>query len=151
MTRRAIIRILVNCFQSGNKLLICGNGGSAAMASHMAGEFMGKFEMSRAALPAIALSADCAFITAFANDYPDGFHRIFARQVTALGKKGDVLIGFSTSGRSENVNRALRIARGMDMIAIDFPRRGDTTAHIQEYQFKLMHDVCRSVEKEIFS
>lgn len=143
--KKRIAKIIIDAFRSGNKLLICGNGGSAAMAQHMAAEFICKFEHVRKPLPAIALTVDTSNLTAIGNDF--GFEYIFERQVEALGKKGDVLLGMSTSGRSMNVLRAFDIARDKGLAIIDFPRKGDSTAHIQEYQFKLMHDVCREVER----
>lgn len=136
---------IIDCFKNGGKVLICGNGGSAAMSQHMAAELAGKFEHNRRALPAISLTTDTSILTAIANDF--GFEHVFSRQVEGLGQEGDVLIGFSTSGKSKNVIAAMDIAGLRKMQIIDVPREGDTTAHIQEYQFKWMHDVCRIVEK----
>ena len=102
MTKSKIVKILINAFKGGNFLYICGNGGSASMAQHFAAEFMGKFEHARQPLPAIALTTDTSFLTSYPNDFSDGFERIFARQVEALGRKGDVLIALSSSGRSKN-------------------------------------------------
>lgn len=116
------------------------------MAQHMAAEFMNKFEYDRRPLPAIALTTDSSFLTSCSNDYC--FDIVFQKQVQALGKKGDVLIGISTSGKSVNVLNALMMAEDMEMIAIDFPREGSSTAEIQEYQLKLMHDIVRDVEKK---
>ena len=140
--------MIVTCFRNGNKLLICGNGGSAAMASHLACEFMGKFERERPPLPAISLVTDSSFITAWSNDYVHGFDTIFVRQVTALGNRGDILIVFSTSGKSQNCLYAIEEAKKIGMGIIDWPREGNGTAQIQEFQFKLMHNVCREVERE---
>ena len=97
---KRIAKQLIDCFERGNKCLIAGNGGSSTMASHFAGELVCKFETERRALPAIALT-NPAIITAVAND--DGYEHVFARQVEALGKKGDILIILSTSGRSKNI------------------------------------------------
>ncbi len=102
-------RITVDSIEAGGKLLIAGNGGSASDAQHIAGEMIGRLMYDRVPLPAIALTADMAVLTATANDY--GFEHIFARQVAALGRPGDILLGISTSGRSANVLRALEVAR----------------------------------------
>lgn len=114
------------------------------MSQHMAAEFMGRFELNRPPLPAIALTTDTSFLTAWSNDYD--FHHIFSRQISALGKPGDIAIGISTSGKSKNVNLGLDTAIKMNLIAIDFTRRGSSTAQVQEYQLKLMHDIVREVE-----
>lgn len=147
MNKIQIVKILIDAFKRGNFVYICGNGGSASMAQHFAAEFMGKFEHNRPPLPAIALTTDTSFLTAFANDYPDGFERIFSRQVEALGRKGDVLIALSSSGKSTNVLLAIAVAKKKGMIVIDFPRKGRSTARVQEGQMRLMHDVCKDVEK----
>ena len=136
---------IIEAFKQGNKLMICGNGGSAAMAQHMAAEFICKFEHVRAPLPAMALSVDTSCLTAVANDF--SYEDVFARQVEALGKPGDVLLVFSTSGKSKNALKAADTAKSKGISVIDFPRKGPSTAKIQEYQFVLMHDVCREVEK----
>src|SRR5688500_16586565 len=101
--------LILKALNSGNKILLCGNGGSAADAQHIAAEFVGRFERERMALPAIALTTDTSALTALANDY--NFERIFARQVEALASKGDCLIGISTSGNSPNVISAIMKAR----------------------------------------
>jgi len=145
MTKNQITKAIIECFKSGGKCLIFGNGGSASMATHMATEFMGKFEKDRKALPAISLNTDTSFLTAWPND--KSFDTVFSRQVEALGKPGDIAIGISTSGRSENVLKGLEIATKKELVAIDFPRHGKTTAEIQEWQLHLMHDICREVEK----
>src|SRR3990167_6753859 len=98
---KEIVKKLVSCFRTGGKLLLIGNGGSAAMCQHTAAEFMGRFEHDRKPLPAIALTTDTSFLTAWSNDY--SFGGIFCRQIEALGKPGDVLMAFSTSGHSMNV------------------------------------------------
>ena len=118
---------IIACFLLGNKALIVGNGGSAAMASHMATEFMCKFEHDRIPLPAIALTTDTSFLTAMGNDYPVG-NDLFARQVQALGKPNDILIIFSTSGKSMNCLKAIEEAQNRAMKIIDFPRKGKNTA-----------------------
>jgi D-sedoheptulose 7-phosphate isomerase len=109
---------LASCFELGGKVLICGNGGSAADSQHFAAEFMNRFKLDRRPWPAIALSTDTSVLTSIANDaaYVD----VFARQVQALGSPGDVLIGLSTSGRSANVLAALRAARDRGLVTIGF-------------------------------
>lgn len=144
MTSQEIARTIIEAFKRGNKLLICGNGGSSTMASHFAGEFLGHFEKERKPLPAIALN-DPAALTAIANDY--GYKYVFSRQIEALGKEGDVLIGLSTSGRSKNILNAIITANLNKMIVIDFPREGIGAGNIQNFQLKLMHEVCRIVEQ----
>src|SRR4051794_40489965 len=104
------VAIVASCLAFGGKVLICGNGGSAADAQHLAGEFVGRFRRERRALPAIALTTDSSVLTALANDF--GAAEIFARQVAALAVPGDVLIAISTSGHSENVLRAVETADG---------------------------------------
>jgi D-sedoheptulose 7-phosphate isomerase len=145
-TKDQIINDLIDCFKSGHKLLICGNGGSASMSQHMAAEFVGRFEHERKALPAIALTTDTSILTSWPNDY--SFDTVFSRQVEALGQRGDVLIGISTSGNSKNVLLAFAEGYGRGLKTIDFPRQGSSTAEIQEFQLKLMHDIVREVEKE---
>lgn len=132
LTKKQIIREIEQCFVRGNKLLIFGNGGSAAEASHFAAEFIG------IGFPAIALT-DPAIITSLAND--NTYNGVFSMQITALGKNGDVAIGISSSGDSFNVNWGLNIARINELIAIDFPRRGSTTSEVQENQLRLIHQI----------
>jgi phosphoheptose isomerase len=141
---REIINTLVSCFKNGNKVLICGCGGSASMAQHMAAELVGKFEYLRKALPAIALTTDSSILTAWSNDFT--FISVFARQCEAIGKPGDVLVALSTSGKSPAVLEAVKTATQLSMTVIDFPRLGNATAEIQENQLKLMHQVVREVE-----
>ena len=141
MTKREIIKIIVEAFNKGNKLLIFGCGGSMAEASHMAAEFIG------IGLPAIALN-DPAVITALANDYT--FNMVFSKQIFALGKKGDIAIALSTSGKSRSVIYGINKAKAMGLTVIDWPRnRGKTTGTIQEYQLKLIHEVFLTVNKNL--
>ena len=151
---------IVSAFDTGGKILLCGNGGSAADAQHIAAEFACRFQKDRNPLPAIALSTNSSTVTAIANDF--SFDEIFARQVRALGKKGDVLIGFSTSGNSENVAHAIRAARtgGLTTVALTGSGGGkltqlsdyciripsENTARIQEGQITAAHIVCEIVE-----
>jgi D-sedoheptulose 7-phosphate isomerase len=149
-------------FRSGGKLLICGNGGSAADAQHMAAEFVSRLtkEFERPGLAALALTTDTSFLTAYANDFD--FEGVFARQVQALGRSGDALLGISTSGGSRNVVAAVAEARrigmgivtltgasgplaGMADVAIAVPEA--VTAHIQEVHLAIEHVICHLVER----
>lgn len=154
---------LVVAFAAGQKLLICGNGGSAADAAHLATEFVVRFVDERPAYPAICLSNDAGTLTAAGNDY--GFHEVFARQISAFGKPGDILICLSTSGSSRNVQRALEEAktRGLRTIAflgrdggaasgaadIELVVRSESTARIQEAHMLLLHVLCEAVEERL--
>jgi D-sedoheptulose 7-phosphate isomerase len=151
------------CLRGGNKLLVCGNGGSAADASHFATEFVVRFMKDRPAYPAICLTGDGGLLTAAGNDY--GFDEIFARQVAAFGLPGDLLICLTTSGKSRNVERALEEAKarklktiaflGRDggstigMADVDLLVRGDLTARIQEAHQLLLHVLCETVESRL--
>src|SRR6266568_2710058 len=151
------------CLLGGNKLLVCGNGGSASDATHMATEFLCRFMDDRRPYPAISLTANGEFMTAVCNDY--GADEIFARQVWGLGAKGDVLIAFTTSGKSKNVLRALEEAKKHGMESICFLGRdggftknvatldlivpGTVTARIQEGHKLLFHVLCEIVEREL--
>ena len=152
--------ILTRCLTSGHKLLACGNGGSAADCAHLTAEFTGRFIRDRRPYPAICLSAETSLVTAVANDY--GYEAIFARQVRAFGRRGDVLIALSTSGNSPNVLRALETARELGVSTIAFLGRDggkalgmadlellvrhDLTARIQEAHKVLIHGLCERVE-----
>jgi D-sedoheptulose 7-phosphate isomerase len=142
---RRAANIIIKAFKRGNKLLICGNGGSAAESQHFAGELVGKFMYTRQGLPAIALTTDTSILTSIGNDL--GFDVVFSRQVEALGKRGDVLLTLSTSGRSMNILLAQKQAENMGMIVIDLSRKGNNTPEIQENQLKLIHKICGIVEK----
>ena len=125
-----------------------GNGGSAAESQHFAAELVGwydDFNHIREPLPALSLTTDTSAITAISND--KGFEDIFARQVRALGKKGDILIGISTSGKSKNILYAYKRAKMLGIETLDFPRKGNNTAQIQEYQLKLIHQICSLIVK----
>ena len=148
----------VAAYKSGNKLLICGNGGSGLQAQHLAAELVVRFDTDRLALAAIALSADSGVVTAAGNDY--GYERIFDRQVEALGKPGDVLIGFSTSGKSANVCNAFALAAHMGLSTIGFcGAKGwkadpevwvqvpsENTARIQEVHLLFTHMLVQGIE-----
>jgi D-sedoheptulose 7-phosphate isomerase len=157
--------LIAEAFQNGHKLLLCGNGGSAADCQHMAAEFVGvlRKEFPRAGLPAIALTTDTSFLTAFTNDC--GFESVFEHQVKALGRARDVLIGISTSGNSANVLRAIRAAKSIGMRTIGLAgERGELTAatditisvpssdtqHIQEAHLAIEHIICELVERALF-
>jgi len=155
--------LIEQCLRAGNKLLVCGNGGSASDAAHFATEFVVRFMKDRPAYPAICLTGDGGLLTAAGNDY--GFDEIFARQVAAFGLPGDVLICLTTSGNSRNVKRALEEAkaRKLKMIAIlgrdggstigladvDLLVRSDSTARIQEAHQLLLHVVCETIESRL--
>jgi D-sedoheptulose 7-phosphate isomerase len=157
------IEIIYNALKSGNKILICGNGGSAADAQHFAAELVGRFKLERRGFPAIALTTDTSILTALGNDY--GFDIIFERQVEALGKEGDVLVGISTSGNSENVIRAVNKAKEMGIYTIGLLGKGggklkdivdlalivpsNDTARIQECHLTIYHVICEEVEKRL--
>jgi phosphoheptose isomerase len=148
---------------SGHKLLACGNGGSAADASHLTTEFVGRFDRDRRGYPAISLAAHGGDITAIGNDY--SFADLFARQVEAYGKPGDVLVAFTTSGKSENIVRALTAAKGLNLKTISFLGRdgglcagladvqllvsATNTARIQEGHKFLLHTICELVEEKL--
>ncbi len=155
--------LIEESLRAGNKLLVCGNGGSAADASHFATEFVVRFMKDRPAYPAICLAADGGLLTAAGNDY--GFDEVFARQVEAFGLPGDVLICLTTSGKSRNVKRALQEAKarqlktitflGRDggstvgMADIDLLVRSDSTARIQEAHQLLLHVLCEISETRL--
>jgi phosphoheptose isomerase len=156
-------KLVLRCLTSGHKLLLCGNGGSASDATHLATEFLCRYCEDRRPYPAISLTANGEFMTAVCNDYHAD--EIFARQVWGLGQKGDLLIAFTTSGKSRNVLRALEEAKRKDMESICFLGRdggftkgvatldliapGSSTARIQEAQKLLFHVLCETVDKEL--
>jgi D-sedoheptulose 7-phosphate isomerase len=157
------IERLASTLSEGHRLLICGNGGSAADAQHLAAELIGRFERERPALPAIALTTDTSILTAVGNDYQ--FDEIFARQVSGLGGPGDLLLAISTSGNSANVVRAIEVAheREMDVIALTGQGGGriatqlresdlllavphGRTARVQEIHLLILHCLCDGVD-----
>ena len=161
------IQVICNCLQNDNKLMFVGNGGSAADAQHMSAEFVSRFDFDRPGLSSIALTTDTSALTAIGNDY--GFDMLFARQIEALGKKGDVLIAYSTSGSSKNILQGIEIAREKQItvigltgrrkqakemvtlcdIAIQIP--SESTPRIQEGHLAVGHILCGCVEKILFS
>lgn len=157
-------QLIADALRGGGKLLLCGNGGSAADAQHYATELVARlFQRERPAMAAIALTTDTSALTALANDY--GFDRVFARQVEALGRPGDVLLGLSTSGSSANVLRAMDQARAQGMKVVVFTGEGGAmaqaadvalsvpscnTMRIQEVHLALGHVLCKLIEEMVF-
>lgn len=155
---------VIQGYRSGNKVLIAGNGGSAADAQHIAGEFVSRFYFDRPGLPAIALTTDTSILTAIGNDY--GYENLFARQLQANGCKGDVFIGISTSGNSPNILKSLEICKEKGIISVGLT--GETggkmkdacdycikvpsmeTPRIQEAHIMIGHIICAVVEEAIF-
>jgi D-sedoheptulose 7-phosphate isomerase len=161
----AIAGAVTASFRAGNKLLIAGNGGSAADAQHIAGEFLSRLNFDRNPLPAIALTTDSSVLTAIGNDY--GFERTFERQVRGLGKPGDVFIAISTSGRSPNIIAALKAARAAGLVTIGFTGKtidnamlslcdhcltapSPETPLIQQIHIVAAHAICGLVERRLF-
>ena len=159
------IDLVVAAFQNGNKLMVCGNGGSAADAQHMAAEFTGRLtkDLNRPGLPALALTTDSSFLTAYTNDF--GYDGVFARQIEALGKAGDVLLGITTSGGSKNVLAAMEQCEkmGISVIALTGQaglRSGkadavvavpsDDVQFIQEAHLSIEHIICAQVEQALY-
>ena len=158
-----LVSVCLKAARNGNKIVFFGNGGSAADAQHLATELAVRYERDRAPIAALALTTDTSTLTAIGNDY--GFDDLFARQVEALCRPGDVVIGISTSGNSENVIRALEAARTLDAVAAGFGGRdggrmrgladpllvvpSDDTARIQEMHITLGHMLCGALETEL--
>jgi len=158
---------MAECLKSGNKILICGNGGSASDALHIAAELVGRFKLERKALPCIALNENVSTLTAIGNDY--GYDSVFSRQVEAFGVKGDIFIGISTSGNSKNVVEALKKARLLNLKTIGFTGGNGgamnaenlcdisllapscETSRIQELHITSGHIICKLVEEILFS
>jgi D-sedoheptulose 7-phosphate isomerase len=160
-----VVQLIVHTFQSGNKLLLFGNGGSASEAQHLAAEFVNRYEIERPPLPAIALTTDTSILTSVSNDL--SFDEIFSKQLHAIGRKGDIAIGISTSGNSSNVIRAFEVAKeiGIKTVAITgndggkLAKRADlslivpsrSTPRIQETHSLIGHILCEMVEQTLFS
>ena len=161
---RQIAEVISGALAAGGKVLLCGNGGSAADCQHLAAEFVSRFRRERSPLPAVALTTDSSILTAIANDY--SFREVFEKQVQALGLPGDVLIGISTSGASENVTRALLAAGKQEMATVGLTGkdggemagvcrylvrvRSSDTPRIQEVHIFLGHLICDMVERTVF-
>lgn len=159
------VNIIVSAFEKGNKVLFCGNGGSASDAQHLAAEFSGRFYTDRDALPAEALHCNTSYLTAVANDY--SYDVIYSRLIKGIGNAGDVLIGLSTSGNSKNIVNAFEIAKEKQMITIAFTGSSggklkklsdhlinipsDDTPRIQESHITLGHIICQMVEEIYFA
>ncbi len=162
---RTIAQVMTGALRAGNKILIAGNGGSAADAQHIAGEFLSRLNFDRNPLPVIALTTDSSVLTAIGNDY--GFEHVFERQVRGLGRKGDILLAISTSGRSPNILSALRVAREIGVVTIGFTGNTDSamrplcdtclqapsdrTPLIQQVHIVAAHAICGVVERELFN
>lgn len=160
----SVVEIMVEAFTNGKKLLVMGNGGSAADAQHLAAEIVGRFKIERRGLPAIALTTDTSILTSIGNDY--GFDLVFRRQVEALAVKGDVVMGISTSGHSPNVLNALQLATEMgcrtlallgkdggaikECVETPIIVTGDDTPRIQEGHITIIHIICDLMEKRLF-
>jgi len=155
--------LMIQCLQSGGKLLFFGNGGSAADAQHLAAEFVGRFVLERQGLPAIALTTDSSILTSVGNDY--GFDQVFARQIEALGQPNDVAVGISTSGNSPNVIEAVKKAKKQNVKTIGLAGKdggalaksvdlaitvfSTNTARVQECHIAIGHILCELVENEL--
>ena len=164
-TVKDCVNVIVNAFEKGNKVLFCGNGGSASDAQHLAAEFSGRFYTDRDALPAEALHCNTSYITAVANDY--SYDVIYSRLLKGIGNQGDVLVGLSTSGNSKNILNAFSVAREKKMITIAFTGASggklkkdadylinipsDDTPRIQESHITIGHIICQLVEEIYFT
>ena len=166
-TRLAVLlevaKVASSTIKTNKKIMLCGNGGSAADSQHIAAEFIGRFEKERKSIAAIALTTDTSALTAIGNDY--GYEEVFSRQVEGLGQSGDLLVGISTSGNSKNVIKALEVAKkkGVSTVALVGDRPNGVmqtiadhvlvapsanTARIQECHILMMHTICQLVESE---
>jgi len=159
-----IAKLIIEAYRNGKKVILFGNGGSAADAQHITAELVGKYYVDRDPLPAVALTTNTSSLTAIGNDY--SFDIVFARQLKALGQKGDVVIGISTSGNSENVIQAFKVAREMGLITVGFTGKSggklrsvadhclcipsNETPRIQEGHITIGHIICEIVERELF-
>ena len=155
------IDAIINCFKNGNKVILFGNGGSAADAQHLAAEFIGRFKLERQSLPAIALTTDTSIITSLGNDY--GFDYVFARQCESMVQKGDVIIAISTSGKSQNVLNGITVAKNNGALVIGLTGTlgsnlknlvdilliipSELTPRIQEGHRIIIHAICELVEE----
>ena len=158
-----VVDAIANALRDGAKLLVFGNGGSAADAQHIAAEFVNRYMLDRAPLPAIALTTDSSILTSISNDF--SFDEVFAKQIQALGRKGDIAWGITTSGTSRNIVRAFEVARQRGLVTVafngksggalaslvdyNFTVRADLTPRIQETHLTLAHVICELVEKRM--
>lgn len=159
-----IAEICINALKNGNKVIFCGNGGSAAQSQHLAAELVGRYKLNRPAMNSLSLTVDTSNLTAIGNDY--GYDVVFSRQLEGVGKKGDVLFGLSTSGNSQNVILAFEQARKMEITTVALVGRkggkmkdmadfsvcvpADTSAHIQEMHIAVGHLICDLIERNIY-
>ena len=159
-----IAKCCIAAFKAGQKILLAGNGGSAADAQHIAAEFVSRFAFDREGLPAIAITTDTSILTAIGNDY--GYEKLFSRQIQAIGNKGDIFYAYSTSGKSKNILNALEEARRKGIICVGFSGNLDSpmkslcdyilevpsenTAKIQEGHLVLGHILCGIIERNLF-
>jgi D-sedoheptulose 7-phosphate isomerase len=164
-TARKIADVIAGALRGGQKLLIAGNGGSAGDAQHIAAEIVGRYKKDRPAYAAIALTTDSSALTAIGNDY--GFEQVFARQVEGLGRRGDVLLAITTSGRSPNILGALKVARQLGLVTVGFTGAkgsamaascdhlllapSDDTAVIQQIYMAFAHGICEVIEQTLMS
>ncbi len=160
-----VVNTVEKALKNNNKILICGNGGSAADSQHFAAELVGRYKMERKGLPSIALTTDTSILTAIGNDY--GYDKIFERQVEGLGNKGDILIGISTSGNSENVINAVLKGKEIglttigllgkdggklkDIVDIPIIVSSNNTPRVQECHVVIYHSICEELEKRLFN
>ncbi len=160
----AVTGKIIEAFAAGNKVLFCGNGGSAADAQHLAAEFSGRFYTDRNPLPSEALHCNTSYLTAVANDY--GYELVYSRLLKGMGKAGDVLVGLSTSGNSANIIKAFELARQMNIITVGFTGAGggqmkalsdywinvpsNDTPRIQESHITVGHIICQLTEEKLF-
>jgi D-sedoheptulose 7-phosphate isomerase len=162
-----VVRACVGALRAGNKILLAGNGGSAADCQHIAGELVARFNFDRPALAAVALSVDTSILTAVGNDF--GYERVFSRQVEALGRAGDVLFAYSTSGNSPNILAAVQAAQALDMVVVGWTGARESklveqgrchhllrtpatlTPLIQEGHLVMGHVLCELIERQLFT
>jgi D-sedoheptulose 7-phosphate isomerase len=160
-----VAELIVASIHAEGKVLLFGNGGSATDASHVAAEFVGRYDRDRAPLPALALGSDMAAVTCIANDYE--YADIFARQISGLGRKGDISIAISTSGNSPNILKAVEVARNLGLVTVAWTGKGggklaslvdypfvvpsNVTARVQECHIALGHVLCELVEEKLFA
>ena len=163
-TIEQVTKVIITAFASGNKVLFCGNGGSAADAQHLAAEFSGRFYFDRDPLPSEALHCNSSYMTAVANDY--GYDLVYSRMIKGMGKSGDILVGLSTSGNSVNIMNAMQEARNIGMINVGLTGESggkirtmcdylinipsSDTPRIQESHIMVGHIICELVESELF-
>jgi D-sedoheptulose 7-phosphate isomerase len=164
-TAHRIAEVSIAALRAGNKLLLIGNGGSAGDAQHIAAEIVGRYKLDRPGYAAIALTTDTSALTAISNDY--GFEQVFSRQVQGLGRRGDLLIALSTSGRSANILAALRTAREQGLVTVGFTGTNgqsmgsgcdhllvapsDDTPVIQQIHLAVAHGICETIERAMMS